>query len=48
MPVDLVDGGHEAFLQLLLCRDANVAQDGAGELGEEAFDEIELRAMLGA
>jgi len=27
--------------------DADVAQDGASELGEEALDEIEPRAVLG-
>ena len=45
--VEEVEGGHEAFLELLLGGDADVAQDGAGELGEEAFDQIEPGAVLG-
>ena len=39
--VEIIDRGHEAILELVLGCDADVAQDGAGELGEEAFDEVE-------
>src|SRR5271157_5362251 len=45
--VELVDGGHDALLEFLFGCDADVAQDGAGELGEETLDEIEPRAVLG-
>jgi hypothetical protein len=46
--IEEFDGGHETFLELLLGGDADVAQDGAGELGEEAFDQIEPGAVLGS
>jgi len=39
--VEIIYGGHEAILELLLGGDANVPQDGAGEFREEALDEIE-------
>ena len=39
--VDVVDGGDDTLLELLYGGDANVAQHRAGELGEEALDEIE-------
>ena len=45
--VKLVHGGHDAVLELLFGCDTNVAQDGAGELGEETLDEIEPGAVLG-
>ena len=35
------------MLELLFGCDADVAQHRAGELGEETFDEVEPRAMLG-
>ena len=41
--VELVHGGHDTVLELLFGCDADVAQDGAGELGEETLDEIEPR-----
>ena len=47
MSIDLVDGSHDAILEFLFGSDADVAQDGAGELGEEALDEVEPRAVLG-
>jgi hypothetical protein len=43
-----VDGGRDALLQFLFGRDADVTQHGAGELGEEALDEIEPGAVLGS
>ncbi len=46
--VELVHGGHDAVLELLFGCDAYVAQDRAGELGEETLDEIEPGAVLGA
>src|SRR5271165_2391173 len=45
--VEVVDGGHDAVLELLFGCDSDVAQDGAGELGEETLDEIEPGAVLG-
>jgi hypothetical protein len=46
--VEIIDGGHEAVLEFLFGCDANVAQDGAGELGKEALDEIKPGAVLGS
>jgi hypothetical protein len=45
--IEVVDGGHDAIRELLFGCDADMTQDGAGELGEKAFDEIEPGAMLG-
>ena len=45
--VEVIHGGHEAVLEFLFGCDADVAQDGAGEFGKEALDEIEPGAMLG-
>ena len=42
-----VHGGHDALLEFLFGCDLDVAQDGAGELGEETLDEIEPGAVLG-
>src|SRR6202165_5855273 len=47
MSVDIVEGGHDAVLECLLGLDAYAAQDGAGELGEEALDEVEPGTVLG-
>ena len=44
--VDVVDGGQNALREFLFGDDAYVAQHGAGELGEEALDEVQPRAML--
>jgi hypothetical protein len=46
--VEKLHGGHEAILEFLLGCDADVAQDGAGEFGKEAFGEIEPGAVLGS
>jgi hypothetical protein len=45
--IKVIDGGHDALLEFLFGCDADMAQHRAGELGEEAFDEIEPRAVLG-
>jgi hypothetical protein len=45
--VEIIHGGDEAILELLLGGDANVPQDGTGEFREEALDEIEPRAVIG-
>ena len=47
MTIDIGDAGHDAFLELVLRGYPDVAQHRAGELGEEAFNEVEPRAMLG-
>jgi hypothetical protein len=46
--IEELDGGHDAFLEFLFGRYADMAQRGAGQLGEEALDEVEPRAMLGS
>ena len=40
------DGGHHPVLEFLFGGDADVAQRRSGELGEEALDEVEPRAMF--
>src|SRR5262245_25072405 len=47
MTIDVLDAGHDAFLELQLRCDADMAQDRAGELGEEALDEVKPGTMLG-
>src|SRR5208337_1918233 len=47
MAIEVIHGGHDAVLELLFGCDADVAQDRAGELGEEALDEVEPGAVLG-
>ena len=42
--VEVIHGSHDAVLEFLFGCHADVAQDGAGELGEEALDQIEPRA----
>ena len=44
--VDVLDGGQDAIFELLLGSDPDMAQHGARELGEEAFDEVESRAVF--
>ena len=46
--VEEIHGGHDAVLEFLFGCDADVAQDRAGELGEEALDEVEPGAVLGS
>jgi hypothetical protein len=46
MAIEFLHGGHDAILEFLLGCDADVAEHGAGELGKEAFDEIEPGAVL--
>jgi hypothetical protein len=43
--VDVLDAGHDAFLELLFRAHADMPQDGASEFGEEAFDQVEPGAM---
>ncbi len=43
--IEVLHGGHETILELLFRFDADVTQHRASELGEEALDEIEPRAV---
>ena len=43
--IEVIHGGHDAVLEFLFGCDADMAQHRAGELGEEAFDQIEPRAV---
>ena len=45
--IEFVHSSHDAVLELLFGCDADVAQDRASELGEEALDEVEPGAVLG-
>ena len=45
--IEVIHCGHDAVLEFLFGCNADMAQHRAGELGEEAFDEIEPRAVLG-
>ena len=45
--IEVIHGGHDAILEFLFGCDADVAQDGAGEFGKEALDEVEPGAVLG-
>ena len=45
--IDVVDTRHDALLELVLGGHPDVAQDRAGELGEEAFNKVEPRAVFG-
>ena len=47
MAIDAVDAGHDALLEFVFGGHPDVTQDRAGELGEEALDEVEPRAVLG-
>ena len=48
MLVDVVHGGHDAILELLFGCNTDVAQDGACQLGKEAFNQVQPGAMLGS
>ena len=43
--IEEIHGSHDAILEFLFGRDANVTQHGAGELGKEALDEVEPGTM---
>jgi len=45
--VEVIHGCHDAVLEFLFGCDADMAQDGARELGEEAFDQVQPGAVLG-
>jgi len=47
MAIKFIHGGHDAVLEFLFGCDADMAQHGAGELGEKALDEVEPGTMLG-
>jgi hypothetical protein len=48
MAVEFIQGSHDAILEFLFGPDADVTQDGPGELGKEPLDEIEPGAVLGS
>ena len=39
--IEVIHGGDDALLEFLFGCDADMALDGAGELGEETLDEVE-------
>ena len=41
LAIDVADEGHQAFSEFVFGGDADVAQHGTRQLGEEALDEIE-------
>src|SRR5260370_23765543 len=45
--VEVIHGGHDAVLEFLFGCNADVSQDGAGKLGEEALDQVQPGAVLG-
>ena len=45
--IEVVHCSHDAVLEFLFGCHADLAQDGSRELGKEALDEIEPRAVLG-
>ena len=45
--VDVVDGGHDALFEFLFGGNPDMAQRRTSELGEEALDKVEPRAVLG-
>jgi len=44
--VDAVDSGQDAIFELLFGSDPDMTQHGARELGEEALDQVEPRAVF--
>src|SRR5258707_15482567 len=47
MAVNVVDSSHDAFLEFVFRGHPDMAQDRASKFGEEAFNQIEPRAVLG-
>jgi hypothetical protein len=45
--INVIDGSHDAVLEFLFGSHADVAQNGAGEFGEETLDQVEPGAVLG-
>ena len=45
--IDVLDTGHDALLEFVLRCHADVAQDRASELGEEALDKVKPGAVRG-
>ena len=45
--IEFIHGSHDAVLEFLFGCDADVTEHGAGELGEEALDEVEPGAVFG-
>src|SRR6476660_6795764 len=47
MAIDVIDTSHDALFELVFRGHSDMAQDRAGELGEEALNKVEPRAVLG-
>src|SRR5579872_5186993 len=47
MAIDILDASHDALPEFVFRCHPDVTQDRAGELGEEALDEVEPGAVLG-
>jgi hypothetical protein len=45
--IEVIHCGHDSIFEFLFGRDADVTQDGAGELGEGALNQVELGAVFG-
>jgi hypothetical protein len=45
--IEVVHGGHNATVEFVFGRDADVTQNGAGEFGKEALDKVEPGAVFG-
>ena len=45
LAIDVVDEGHQAVFEFLFRDDADLAEHGAREFGEEALDQIEPGAV---
>ena len=45
--INVIDGSHDAVLEFLFGSHADVAQNGAGELGEETLDQVSQEPCLG-
>jgi hypothetical protein len=46
LAVEVIEVGEDPRFEFLLGRNANVAEHGSSHLGEEAFHQIEPRAMF--
>ncbi len=46
--IEVIHGGPDAILEFLFGCDTDMTQDGAGEFGEEALDEVEPGTVRGS
>ena len=47
MAIDVIDTSHDPLFELVFRGHSDMAQERAGELGEEALNKVEPRAVLG-